>query len=300
MNDAAGGSQQSGDRLKSKGSSLKTKDVRLQTPDSGVALEPLPASFIIQPAALLDDCWNTIGVAGDQSCGELARQVHCHNCPVYAAAAGQFLDRPLPAHYRREWTAHYAREKQIAMPAKTSAVLFRIGTEWLALPTAAFQEIASGQSQVSSLKSKDFRLQTSDFRLHSLPHRRRGVVLGIVNVRGELLICASLGKLLGLGAEDRSPRAEVRSPTSRLRPPLPGVGVFNRMLVAEWQGQRIGFPVEEVHGVHRFHTADLREPPATVARSGVNCALGVFPWRHYTVGFLDPESLFAALNRNLS
>ena len=82
----------------------------------------MPAAFIIHPAALLDDCWNTIGVAGDQSCGELVRQVHCHNCPVYAAVAGQFLDRPLPAHYRREWTAHYAREKPIALPPKTSAV----------------------------------------------------------------------------------------------------------------------------------------------------------------------------------
>lgn len=218
------------------------------------------------PAPIFD-CWNTIGVAGNHSCQELSRHIHCHNCPVYSAAAAQFLDRPLPIEYRLEWTEHFAREKKIATPAKTSAVVFRIGTEWMGMPTQAFQEIAERRA------------------MHSLPHRRRGIVLGIVNVRGELLLCASLGKLLGLENTAMIKRQ---------------IAVFDRMLVADWHGQRFAFPVDEVHGVHRFHSADLREPPATVARSGFNCAIGVFPWRNFTVGFLDPESLFAALNRNLS
>lgn len=222
-----------------------------------------PSSF---PLAL-NECWNAIGVNGDQSCGELRRHVHCHNCPTYSAAAAQFLDRPLTADYRREWTEHFAREKQIATPAKTSAIIFRIHGEWLGMPTQAFQEIAERRA------------------MHSIPHRRRGIVLGIVNIRGELLICASIGKLLGLESTALFKRQ---------------IAVFDRLLVASWSSQRFAFPVDEVHGVHRFHSADLREPPATVARSGFNCAIGVFPWRNFTVGFLDPESLFAALNRNLS
>jgi hypothetical protein len=32
----------------------------------------------------------------------------------------------------------------------------------------------------------------------------------------------------------------------------------------------------------------------------MSCAAGIFPWRNFAVGFLDPESLFAALNRNLT
>jgi len=228
-------------------------------------LQLAPTGGAVTPA--LHDCWNSIGVVGDNSCRELVRHVHCHNCPVYSAAAAQFLDRPLTADYRREWTDHFAREKKIATPAKTSAIIFRISNEWLSMPTEAFQEIAERRG------------------LHSLPHRRRGVVLGIVNIRGELLICASLGKLLGLDAT---------APIKRQ------LAVFDRLLVANWNGQRFAFPVDEVHGVHRFHSADLREPPATVSRSGFNCATGVFPWRNFTVGFLDPESLVAALNRNLS
>lgn len=212
-------------------------------------------------------CWNKIGVEGNQSCHELPRYVHCHNCPVYTAAAVQFLDRPIMADYRREWTAHFAREKRIAVPAKTSTVIFRLGAEWLALPTQAFQEIAERRA------------------LHTLPHRRSGVVIGIVNVRGELLICAALDRLLGL---------ESAAPAKRLR------AVFDRLLVAEWSGQRFAFPVDEVHGVHRFHRQDLREPPATVARSGLACSTGVFPWHGFTVGFLDPDALFASLNGKLT
>jgi chemotaxis-related protein WspD len=212
-------------------------------------------------------CWSRIGVEGDRTCRELLRHVHCHNCPVYSAAAVQFLDRPVMPEYRREWTEHFACEKRIATPAKVSAVIFRLGPEWLAMPTQAFQEIAERRAA------------------HSLPHRRSGVVLGIVNVRGELLICAALERLLGLESGTRPKRSRT---------------VFDRLLVADWAAQRFAFPVDEVHGVYRFHEQDLRDPPATVARSGFNCSSGVFPWRNFTVGFLDPDALFASLNRNLT
>lgn len=219
-----------------------------------------------RPGAV-SDCWNQIGVSGNRTCRELARYFHCHNCPVHSAAAARLLDRPLTAADRRTWTEHYAREQPPGTPAKTSALLFRLGAEWLALPTAAFQEIAERRV------------------LHSLPHRRLGIVLGLVNVRGELLICASLARLLSL---------ESGPPAIRLR------AVFDRLLVTDWKGQRFAFPVDEVHGVHRFLQADLREPPATVARCGLTCTQGIFPWRNFAVGLLDADTLFAALTRNLS
>ena len=53
----------------------------------------------------LDDCWNRIGVRGDASCPELARHVHCHNCPVHAAAALALLDREPPEGSGAAWTA---------------------------------------------------------------------------------------------------------------------------------------------------------------------------------------------------
>jgi len=229
-------------------------------------LVTVPVVLVTHLPAPLADCWNRIGVQGDQTCRELAQHSHCHNCPTYSRAAAQFLDRPLPADYRRDWTTHFAPEKHIATPAKTSVVIFRLANEWLALPTHTFQEIAERRP------------------MHTLPHRQHTAVLGIVNIRGELLICAALHRLLGLEA----PAGTTRAVT------------FERLLVAEWNGHRIAFPVDEVHGVHRFHNADLRDPPALHTRSGLHCAAGIFPWRQHTVGLLDADLLAATLNRKLT
>lgn len=214
-----------------------------------------------------DDCWNHEGVYGNHSCTKLAQYGHCNHCPTYARAASQFLNRPIPSDYRREWSLHFAPEKHVAAPAKTSVVIFRLLKEWLALPTEIFQEVAERRT------------------LHTIPHRRHTVLLGIVNIRGELLICAALNRLLGL---ETPPAALVHTQP------------HERLLVAQWRGQRVAFPVDEVHGVHRFHNADLRKPPSLFTQAGRHCAHGIFPWRQHTVGLIDPEPLMASLNRNLS
>jgi chemotaxis-related protein WspD len=225
-------------------------------------LPPSPA----EPTEDIRACWSEIGVYGDQSCADLKKFVHCRNCPAYSTAGVQLLNRPLPADYRREWTAHFARQKQAAPQRNASAVLFRINTEWLALPTPAFQEVAERR------------------RIHSLPHRRRGIVLGLANVRGELLICVSLGHLMGM---ERLPSPD------KLR------ATHNRLLVVHWDGSRLVFPVDEVAGVHRFNLQEMKLPPATVAKASVSYTQGVFYWQDHAVGFLDSGSLFPALNRSL-
>ena len=196
-------------------------------------------------------CWNEIGTQGEATCPELLKVIHCRNCPVYSQAAVRLLDRPLLPDYRREWTECYAQPKQLAASSRTSVLLFRIHAEWLALPTLAFQEIA------------EHRL------VHSLPHRRQGLVLGLVNIRGELLICVSLGHLLG--AEQASPSHAPRRS-------------YDRLLVANWAGNRLVFPADEVCGIHRFERSDLREPPATVAKSNPTYTQGLVSWQGKTAG----------------
>lgn len=214
-----------------------------------------------------DGCWNTIGVLGNGTCGELQKFVRCANCPVYSKAAALLLDQPLPAEYRRERTDYFAREKKLAVAPNLSGVLFRVHCDWLALPTAAFQEVTEGRV------------------IHSLPHRRQRLVLGLANIRGELLIAVSLGRLFGLDAGASG---------HELPAPCP------RLLVVSWDRTRFVFPVEEVRGLHRFHSQELQEPPITVAKAIPSFTQGVFWWQERTVGFLDPERLFAALNRNLT
>ena len=181
--------------------------------------------------------------------------------------AVQLLDRPLLPQCRREWTEHFAQPKKLAAPARTSALVFRINAEWLALPTQAFQEVAERRP------------------VHSLPHRRQGIVLGLVNIRGELLICVSLGHLLGL---ERTPSGQTRRRT------------YDRLLVANWDGNRLVFPADEVRGIHRFQMSELKEPPATLAKSNLSYTQGLLPWQGRTVGFLDADLLFSSLNRSLT
>jgi chemotaxis-related protein WspD len=212
-------------------------------------------------------CWSEIGVYGKGTCGELSKFVHCRNCPVYSSAGVRLLDRVLPPDYRRESTEHFAQEKSYSTPAKLSAVVFRISSEWLALPTQAFQEVA------------ERRL------IHSLPHRRQGLVLGLVNIRGELLICVSLGRILGL---ENLPSREALKAS------------HHRLLVVSWDGNRFAFPVNEVHGTHRFQPHELKPPPATLAKSSATYTQGIFLWRNRLIGFLEADSLFATLNRSLT
>lgn len=213
------------------------------------------------------DCWNKIGVNGDGTCAELAKFVHCRNCPVYSAAGALLLDRDLPSGYRRDWTEYFACEKKRVVPGKLSVVIFRIGAEWLALPTRAFQEVAERR------------------KIHSLPHRQHAVVLGLVNVRGELLICVCLGWLLGIDRE------------AGAKPPR---ALGDRLVVTEWRGSRLALPVNEIHGIHRYDPDEVKEAPATVSRAGSGFTRGMLPWQGRMVGCLDEELLFSTLNRSLS
>jgi chemotaxis-related protein WspD len=222
------------------------------------------------PAGLpaLDDCWNRIGVHGDATCVELATQVHCRNCPVYSRQARMLLDRA-QVHDLAETTRLFAADKQSAQRGEHSAFVFRVGPEWLALATSALDEIA-------------------DLRpIHSLPHRRSGVVLGLANVRGELIVCVSLAQLLGI-----EQKAEEPAPRERRQ-------ALRRLLVLRDRGMRLAFPVDEVHGTQRYDQAELKSAPSTVSRATASYSRAVLPWGSNAVGLLDDELLFHSLNRNL-
>jgi len=216
-----------------------------------------------------DSCWNSIGVHGDGSCPELAVHVHCRNCPVYSAAALTLLDRDPPAADIADWTSHFARPKTVEGQDTQSVVIFRIGSEWLALPAPVVDEVA-------------------DLRpVHSLPHRRGGTLLGLANVRGELLVCVSLVRLLNLE------RAQASTQLSH-------VTALPRLLVIRRGDVRAVCPTDEVHGMHRCHHRDLLDLPTSVAKTATRHATAVLSWRGQSVGLLDAERLFATLERSLA
>jgi chemotaxis-related protein WspD len=212
-------------------------------------------------------CWSTIGVWGGRSCAELDVHVHCRNCPVYSDAAAALLDRAVPPEFAIDQAHHFEAPRSVDERETQSVVIFRIGPEWFALPTSVIAEVAEQRV------------------IHSVPHRRAGVVLGVVNVRGELLVCASLGRLLGLPAAER-PSGIPRKAAGRL-------------LVLRREGVRVVLPADEVSGVQRFHAKELKDVPTTVGKAATAHSRAVVSWSGHVVGLLDEDLLFRTLQRSV-
>lgn len=219
----------------------------------------------------IEECWREIGVRGDRSCPELDEHLHCRNCPTHAQIARKLLDRPLPPGYRDEWTQHFARHDGKAPEDEEtgSVLIFRIGEEWLGLPAAICREIAEPRP------------------IHSLPHRRSEAVRGIVNVRGELLICVSLPALLGIGGAAASRGAE-------------RIAVFPRLVVTGEDTRHVAFEADEVHGLHSYRAHERGAVPATVGRSAASVVETMIPWNGRAVGCLDAGLLLGLIDRSVA
>lgn len=218
---------------------------------------------------IINNCWNQIGVWGDKSCPELKRVTHCRNCEVYASAGLDLLDREAPQGYQREWTSSLqARPREIDDSETIPAVIFRLGKEWLALPTRLFKEVTEARS------------------IHSLPHRSNDVLLGLVNIRGEMRLCVSIGNFLGI---EKEAEADQKTNSREQR----------RMMVVEQEGETWVCPVDEIYGTHRFHSSELLNVPATVAKSSASYTKGLLSCGGKNVGYLDFDLLFYALKRRV-
>ncbi|WP_081466464.1 chemotaxis protein CheW [Collimonas fungivorans] len=219
--------------------------------------------------ALIDDCWNRIGVRGDSSCERLALHIDCRNCPVHARAAAELLDR-LQLDGGSDGWLEPGEEPQQDDADLHSLLLFRIGEEWLALPTALLEEITELRS------------------VHRLPHRQNAVVLGITNIRGALVTCVSLAAMLGIGDSSSDSKASARQELLR------------RMLIVRHNGQTTAFTADEVHGTLRV-AASARQPvPTTLIRATGHFTDAVIQWNGHSVGLLDQELLFHTLDRSLA
>ncbi|MFP4032463.1 MAG: chemotaxis protein CheW [Desulfococcaceae bacterium] len=224
-------------------------------------------------------CWETIGVIsrGRGTCPELEQFTHCRNCPVFTRAGRALLERDLPPGYQEEAAEALAAEKTEEPPGAESLVIFRIEREWLALPTALLAEVVDPE------------------RFHSLPHRKNPVLLGVVNVHGDIQLCVSLKALLDI-EEAPSARRDRRLPTHR------------RMMVIGEPGAQWVFPVDEILGIDRVRPQLYRRTPVTVAKAGSAYARALFTWplrkkdgseESLNVALLDADLILYSLIRNV-
>lgn len=177
---------------------------------------------------------------------------------VDPAMAARLLDREPPSGYRSEWAAYLAKPAAAADVTTDSVLVFRTGGEWLGLPTSWIVEIAPPRP------------------VHSLPHRRAGVLAGLVNVRGELLPCVALEGALGLPASTEKPSAR-------------------RLCVAGPGSRRLVILVDEVHGLLRYDAARRLPAPGQLPH-----ARHLLEWKEgRTIALLDAEAVWTVLERNL-
>jgi chemotaxis-related protein WspD len=209
-------------------------------------------------------CWREIGIAGDRSCELLSRYVHCRNCPQYSSLGRTLFDREMPGDYRREVSEELAATAASLAEDAVSVLVLRVGSEWFALRSRVFHEVAAHQ------------------KAYVLPFRSGALLTGLVNVNGELLLCISLEAALGLPAEEKTKSG------GRLRLCVVGNG-----------RERIAFGVDEILGVRRVPCARLRPVPVTLAKSPSAQTASCFELDGHDIGLIDEQRLFDSLDRSL-
>lgn len=202
-------------------------------------------------------CWKHIGVHGDRTCAELENHIHCRNCPTYSQAAQRTMQLPVEPAYRAFWAEQLRQPRGECTAGDLTAMAFRIGAEWLALPTSMVLSVAPLA------------------RAHRLPHRNHAGLLGIVNAGGRLAPAIALAPLLGI--DDSA------------APEITGRHVFARLLVVRAAGHNCALPVAELHGIVRYASSQLVEPAASVERPRPRHLDGVLAQDAMQIGVLNGE-----------
>ncbi|MCC6428451.1 MAG: chemotaxis protein CheW [Phycisphaerales bacterium] len=185
-------------------------------------------------------------------------------------AALRLLDRPISSaelEAGSEWAARAAETRGGAM---IGLLLFGLGDETAALP------------------AKLLRRVTPEVRPVPIPHRASGLLRGLCNIRGELIPCADMHRMLGL-PDRTSPGGTPTDVDARRRMVLIGPAE------APW-----AFEVDCIIGFERVEAASLRPPPITVRFALADFTTGIADIKGQTVTVLDGERVLKGFLGGLS
>jgi len=213
-----------------------------------------------------NDCWNSIGVWSSiqtERCSKLLEVIHCQNCDIYKQAGRSRLSLQADSDYLQEWRENLAQKPVEQHQDERSVIVFRMGDENYALSTEVLNDVSHPRQP------------------HRIPHRSNNILSGLVNIRGELVLCISLTGLLGLRTK-QNPQAET-----------------NRMIVAQFNDLTVAFFVDQVDGISRYANHTLQEPPATLSRHDGNYIQGLLECSTGHTGLLNHLLIETAINRLL-
>jgi chemotaxis-related protein WspD len=161
----------------------------------------------------------------------------------------------LPSDALLEQTRALAAPIGDAQEAIISLLCFRLGEERFGLPAESVERTFA---QVP---------------VRTVPHRRHPAFRGLVAHEGEILLMASLERLLDL------PSSEERSPEHA------------RVVVLGPAGRGWAFDVDAIEGVIQARAGELRAAPATVTRGRGSAARSLLVRDQQAWTVLDPQAL---------
>jgi chemotaxis-related protein WspD len=142
----------------------------------------------------------------------------------------------------------------------SSVFIFRLAKNWFAIPTKYLKEVTFSKQVVP------------------IPCKNNPILLGAVNINGELRLCASIHSLLG-----------IEIPFS-----------YNRMVVISKENEAWVFPADEIEGTVQWNNNELKTFPFIPSRSIQNHLSGEMKTDTKVIGLLDAEMLFSSLQRSLT
>lgn len=148
-------------------------------------------------------------------------------------------------------------------------LLFRLGEETAAVPAATLRRI------------------TRHARPRPIPRLSANVFRGLCNIRGELVLCADLHRLLGL--PDRESKA----------PPTGDASDSRRMVVIGGAEDSWVFEVDAVIGIERIDPTEVLPAPVTVAYALGTYTAGIVEIEGKPVTVLDGERILKGFRAGL-
>ena len=214
-----------------------------------------------------NSCWNEIGVWGNNSCTELRKNYHCRNCQVFINSGKELFEKSTPAGYLNEWTEIIAKEKIEDEKNDSSCLIFRLGSEWFGVDSTFVAEV------------------TEPSQIHSLPHQKSIILIGIVNVRGEIKLAVELNSLLGVESSE-----VILNKNNK---------IYLRHIVIKRNKESWVIPVDEIFGVTKFNEKKITSLPATAKSAKTNYLKGFLKTGNIEAGIITSDVLFEAISKQV-
>jgi len=181
-------------------------------------------------------------------------------------SAQSLFRRKPPKGYVNEWIERIKIPLQEDDTEGKSALVFRIGNEWLAITSAAIKEVTEVRP------------------IHKIPHTNSKILLGVTNIHGDLNLMISMQALFDFDSESKTEHLQKNA--------------YPRHIVFGYGHDLFVFKADEVYGMVHFHQEDIEDIPISISKSLANYSSGIFLFKDKRIGILNEKSIMSSIKEN--